>query len=538
MHITQSKNPPVLPDAWEGERQQETLLRTRLLDGEWEQDLERWLRNHIGATRASGWKGVDMSANPFRVLANALSVLYDSPPTVRNSSGDLAGFTDRNTDDTQGLVDKAGVWSTNQRLQARVVGCRQYLTRVSTGIERGKVTLRTRLVSPAFVVAQSKPEAPDIPVRIAEARLRDNPNLPKGTKVVTQVWTWDYLDISDPENPIYRVHLHGVDGANRGRGHFLGDDVTKKVLGEDMSGSDYPYRYSDGTPHLPYVLYHAERGHGCLWTPFEGRELVRGSLNLAVLWSFWMHCMRDASWPQRYMIIASVVCGTTDNSDDGDEARTHIVTDPATVLLGKVADPEVPTVLVGQWLAGSDPKKLAEAMELYGVRLTQDAGISPSSAQKSSGNARSGYSISLDNAGKREQQKRFREPFAWADTMLLAVMAAMVNRANDANKTPTNYPEDGYTIEYAAIPLSPDEMRARDDHIREQMDAGLMSKLEAYTLSHPGVSEKQAQDALDRIATEKALAPDLTPKGGRNTGHLDENADNTGHLDEEDTTNA
>lgn len=511
MTIHPTMTPPSLPDAWEGQRQREVLLRTRLMTGDWEQDLERWILNHIGTTRLQGWRGYDLSANPFRVIATQLAALYMRPPTIRNASGSLEGFSERNDDDTAGILERAGLWSTMQTLQANTIACRQYLLRVTTAVKGDKVTARFRPVSPAFIVARTAPEAPDVPITIAEARLRIDPMQKTGT-TRQWVWTWDVLDISDPETPTYKVHLNGVGTANRLPGEFLGEDVTRLIpgLAGNLSGPNYPYRFVDGTPHLPYVTYTAQRGSGQLWTPYELRELVRGSLNLAVGWSFFYHCMRDASWPQRFMYNAMPVSSTVSTSDRGDEARAHITTDPATVIALQAIDPDITTTTIGQWDAGCDLMTLAEALGKYAERLAQDAGISASDVQRSTGNARSGYAISLTNQGKREAQHRFREPFAWADRMLMSITAAMVNRTSEASPDVEDltYPEDGYSIEYAAIPLSPDEMRARDEHVLKMLDARLMSRVEAYMLTHPGITARQAQIELDAIEAASEPEPE------------------------------
>jgi len=502
LKLTPTMTPPVIPDPWEANRQQETLLRTRMLRGEWETDLIQALQAHIGSTRLEGWQAIDMSSNPFRVITTALAVLYDAPPTVRNQGGDLTGFSDRYEDDTAGVLEDAGLWSVLARNQADTIGCRQHLIRITVDASGPKPAARFRPVSPAFVVAKANPEAPDVPVAVAEARLRLDPTKDEDDPSRAWVWTWDVLDVSDPKAPVYEVRMMGTLQPN---GDFTGADVTEQVLGGTFNGKAYPYRFSDGTPHLPYVMYHAQRGHGQLWTPYEWRELVRGSISLAVGWTEWYHILRDASWPQRYMLNAQPVGATVDSSDNGDDARAHIVTDPAVVMVLQAINPDdTTTPQVGQWDAGGDPVKFAEGLEIYGSRLAQDAGLSPSDVQKTSGNARSGYAISMTNQGKREAQNRFREAFTWADTRLLSYTAAMLNQ-----EAGTSYPESGYSIEYAEIPLSPDELRARDEHVLKMLDAGLMSKDEAYRKVHPGITQQQAEAELD------AMQPPATPQGGQ-----------------------
>ena len=508
-NITPTERPPTLPDPAWTRAQQETLLRTRMLEGDWEQDLRDCLLAHVGPERLEGWNGLDASSNPFKVIVNALSVLYDSPATVRNSSGELAGFSQRTEADTAGVLEAGGLWAILQRNQAHTIGLRQNYVRITTSAEgpqgRKKAAARFRMVSPAFVVASAKPEQPDVPVSIAEARLRRDPRQPEGTG--DWIWLWDVLDISNPDDPSYTVHLDGA-GKDAAAGEFLGEDVTELVLGGNFAGALYPYRFADGSPHLPYVLYQAQRGHGRLTTPFEGRELVWGTLNLAVGWSLFYHILRDCSHPQRWMINLTFDGGTVDSNDHG-EKRTVVIADAATVIPLRPVDSEFATVQVGQWNPGGDPKALAETLLVYSSRIAQDAGLSPTDVQKTTGNARSGYAISMTNQGKREAQNRFREAFAWADTQLLSITAAMTNRTTETEEglTPTAYPEDGYTIEYAAIPLSPDELRARDEHVLKMTEAGYMSKLEGFMLTHPGISEQQAAEELAAITPVPLPAP-------------------------------
>ena len=57
-----------------------------------------------------------------------------------------------------------------------------------------------------------------------------------------------------------------LNGGGQGARKFLGRDITEEVLDGTFSGTDYPYTFADGKPHLPYVLYHAQRGKGTLWS--------------------------------------------------------------------------------------------------------------------------------------------------------------------------------------------------------------------------------------------------------------------------------
>jgi len=376
-------SPPSPSDPAEAARWEHTRLRRRLLDGQWKRDLEQRLQDHLGTVRRVAWGPPDLSANPYRVICRELSTLYLSPPVVRH---DQAGDALAPLIGESGLIASSGLWSTMTRYQSWVIGCREYLTRVST-TTAGE--LRYRPVAPDMVIAESSLDAPDVPLMVRELRLRTLPGSKK-----RPIWTWDVLDVRDPKSPTYRVHEAGTDGG-------LGNDITASATRSDgqLSGDRYPYRRADGTPILPYVMHHAEHLGDRLWDPFEGLETLEGSMNLAVLLSFWLHLVKDASWPQRWGINVTPD-GIEVVDDEGNARRIEIVTDPAVLLiLRQVMEGVTPSV--GQFQPGGDPVALLQAIESYSARLAQDAGVSGSDLQRMSADPRSGYAISLSNDGRR-----------------------------------------------------------------------------------------------------------------------------------------
>ena len=276
-------DPPAPRDPMEAARWSHTRLRRRLMDGHHKTDVETRRREHMGSVRSAGQGPIDLSANPFRVINRERSVLYSRAPDVR-SSGSAAGLIGEG-----GILEESGIWSTMTRFQSWVLGCREYLLRLSVADS----ALNFRPVPPDLVLAASSPDSPDLPVRVAELRLRTKPG---GSD---QWWCWDVLDISDPGFPVYRVVEARHDDYPAADLSAVYLSTTDNPDG-DFSGENYPYRRADGTPVLPYVLYHAERLGDRLWDAHEEIELLEGSLNLAVLLGFWVHSMRDASWPQRW----------------------------------------------------------------------------------------------------------------------------------------------------------------------------------------------------------------------------------------------
>lgn len=444
------------------------------MDGLWRQDLLDRLQASLGSVRRQAWGEPSLAINPFRAISKELACLYDSETEIRHDSGDVAGLSTS--------IRLSGLWGMMQRVEYYTIGLREMLVRIHVPAD-GRPSYRP--VYPDLVLAGASPDRPDLPIVVKELRLRRDPATGK------DIWTLDVLDVSDPENPIYRI-------SKVESGLSEGEDLTSVFLGGSMSGEAYPYRRSDGRPHLPYVLYHASKLGDRLWDPWEGLELVDATLDLAVLHCLLVHAYRDASWPQRYACNLHPAGASIVDGDQG--RRAEVLTDPASLLILETKEGEGQgQPMIGQWQAGADVSKLEETLSNLVSRVAQDAGVPPSDVQRLGGTARSGVAISLTNEGKRAAQRRFSSQFRDGDERLVAVTAAMVNRA-----TGSAYPEWGYSVSYREIPLSPDELKARREHVLALVQAGLMSGVSAYRELNPGLSEEQARQDLASIARVKA----------------------------------
>lgn len=473
-HPYQIPDPPSPTNPEDAARWDHTRLRRRLLEGTWQDDLRDRYELHMGITRARAHGELDMSSNPFRVISRELSVLYDRAPDLRHDlerRSDVGAFMGPG-----GPIAGAGLWSLMGWFQSRVIGCREYLMRVDVAADG---ELHYRPVPPDMVLATGDAEYPDRPVRIAEIRPRM-----LGGKLL---WTWDVYDISNAEAPSYRVHLTENGTPN-------GADITADVLGRTYEGDDYWYRRADGRPILPFVLYHAQKRGDRLWDCYDGVEVVEGTINLSIAWSYWFHALRDASWSQRYTVNLRPAGLATEDTTRG--TRQEVTTDPATVLLlESTADAaEGGQPMVGQWTSPTDVEAMERAISAFSNRLAQDAGIPPSDIQRMGGTARSGYAISLSNAGKRSAQRRFASQFRRHDEALVALSATLVNRAAGSA-----LPEDGYSVVYREISLSPSELAERRANVIELLAAGLIDRIKGYLELNPGLTEEQARADLAAI---------------------------------------
>ena len=473
---------PQAPTDSDETRWKHSALRRRLLTGLWEQDLEEELLRHLPTDRREALGPSDMSSCAIEQVTRQLAMLYHSDPNVSNDQ-DITALVGRD-----GYVTKSGYFQLMQRVQQMTLGIREMFVRVDVAPHHAGSVARVpglsfRCVSPDFVIASASPDAPDVPLYYQELRLRMNPENGE------PVWVWDILDIRDKNNPLFGMFQATPSGG-------IGRDMSVEYMGHDtMRGDAYPYRSKEGVPFLPVVLYHAEKT-GQLFNAFDAAQLAYGSLTAAVLFSFYVHCVRDNSWPQKYVAGLSV-SGLSQLDNDLTGRRSAISTDPSSILMFQT-EPD----MQGQPLIGSfsyaDPEKLLESISKYEYRVATAAGIS-SEVLRQSGDPRSGYALSISRDGQREAQRRYAHVFRRSDQEMLEKCAMLCNRFLGAS-----LPESGYRVVYTPLGLSPEEMKAQREDIIQKLSAGLISPVDAMQMLNPDLDPIEAKQQLERIRAERA----------------------------------
>lgn len=477
--------PPTLLDPLEAERWDWVARAHRLLYGRWEPDLEARVEKVIGFVRREAWGQVDLSANLYRQVWDAVATLYDQAPIVTHERRAGRQLAD--------LVAKAGYWTRMPRIQRDTLGLREMLVRVD--LESGRLVYRS--VTPGQVTAISDPNRPDVPVEIWEARLRTTEN---GLK-----WFWDHLRLG--ANPVYEV----LDAS--------GDDASGFIDGR-RAGDSYPYRLADGTPILPYVLYHAA-DTGCLWDSFSVLELVEGTYNTGVYYSHFGHVLRSATWRQRFGLDVEVETGAVEDAPENPGGLKRVRTDPSTLLLLKSTSDAQGQSQLGTFEAPISPVEMIEAIRMYEQRLVSFAGVNAADQMRMSGDPRSGYAVSVSRDGQRQVQRRYEPMFRRGDEALLQTSAVLLNRGAAGA-----YPEDEYRIGYRGIPLSGEEREAQRKHVLEQLEAGLLSRVAAYLELHPEASEDEARRIIAEAEAERAArAPTPTPNPAQQPDNAQETDD-------------
>lgn len=473
---------PPMPTQDEERRARHTALRRRMLSGNYEDDLEHELLRHFSSDRFMVLGPPDMSSNVFEQITRQLSVLYNLPPTIHHSD-DISELTG-----TEGYVTQAGLFPLMQHVQQYVLGLRETFVRIDviphTDIQVFKSGLNYRMVTPDYVYCESSDDYPDEPIYYREYRLRLNPQTNEYEYVA------DVLDIRDPKEPLFGMFKVQKDGT-------LGDDVSEIYMGHPThKGESYPYRFEDGTPFLPVELYRAEKT-GKLFTAFACSQIVYGALQAACLQTFGFHIFKDCSYPQRYT-AGLALQGLSVQDADNTARRATVATDPSSILMFSTDPENTGQPLIGQFSAGANPQEVFETISAYEYKIANASGLA-SSAIKSSGDPRSGYSLSVNRESQRETARKYAPVFSFCDARTLSKSAALCNRFLG-----TNLPEKGYRIQYAQLPQSPEEIKSMREDVLAKMANGLMSPIDAMITLHPGIDESTAREMLLKIKRERA----------------------------------
>ena len=483
MTIIDASQLPPMPIGADSERMTHTRLRRRILYGKWKEDLESRITSQIGSVRREVWGEPDLGANVLRAISAGNATLYDQPVTVRNHLVD----TEEGEKRFALMLEEASLWPLMQRVQRDTVGMREMLVRMEIS-DKGR--LRYRPAFPDLVQLEPHPDDPMDFVVYRELRQR---------RVDGRMgWFWDVFELHDDGSASHRVYANDV-----------GKPDTRQEVTKKLGIVDYRYKYADGEPFIPATLYHAATT-GQLWDAWEWREIVEITLNVGMLWSFWLHTVKDASWPQRY--AANVILqGTRRDGHTEATARGAITTDPSTVLMLSI-DPDGgnQSPQLGQWQPGGNPKELAESIAHYERRAAVYAGMAPSDITRQSGDPRSGYALAINKSSQREAQQRSTPTFSRSDRDLLRKSAALSNRWSEGNNGPPALPELGWRGHYTTIPLTPEERRALIDEVKELLGLRFIDRVEALRrLEGGGMTRAEAKRALRKV--EKALAAEAPP---------------------------
>lgn len=469
--------PPVPGDACEQQRVHHTRQRRRILTGQHYTDVLTRIACQVGTERLANWGQPDLSSNVLTASSSALATLYD-PDDTGNALPTLACATDAHAGDVLGrYLDEAGIWPAMPRVQRDTLAMRENLVRLDVERQPGGVLLVPRVVPPDLVDGTPDGRNPQRAISIGEWRWY-------AWGWVREVWTtW----------PVPSMRYE--DSA----GHDVSPQFGLPAGG--LVGSAYPLFRSDGVPILPYVLYHAALGTGALWDPYTGIDVVDGTLQCAVLWTFYGHILRNAAWAQRYTIGAE-----PDGGVNGINGSTQVVADPAVVLRLRAEEGFDGQPQAGQWATTADPRAVAESIGIYERRLHSAAGLDPSDVQRISGDPRSGYALEISRKSKDQSAMRYAPIFARPDAELCSLAAVLLNR-----ELGPHLPDRGWAVTHA--PIRAIQLRAQAGAGGElagaqtQALAAIVAQVAKGELPHAGARAiLQRSFSLDEATAEGMLS--------------------------------
>lgn len=467
---------PLPSDLSEVARVEHTRLRRRLTNGEGLPDFQAQLVKNMGGVRAAAIGEPDASLNPLDDNCAAAAALYDLHPALSHPDAPSLGAMVR-------LVDDALLYPLMGRVQKDTLVAREELLRVDVRQQGGRPVASYRPVYADMVELRAGPQNPGQPIELFEWVERNSP-----TGVGT-IWTRESWSIDGV--PTHRVLSQ--DGAT---------DLSKFYgLPEGGArGEQYPAIRSDGRPILPYVLFHAAiTGH--LLDPYYKRELVLGTLNVVVAWTYFGHVLRRGSNGQRW-IAGGTIAGAV-----GRDGRVEATGDPA-VVVEILKDPQSDgQLLVGQWGAPVDPLAFAKAIGVYQERFNNYLGVE-FRRNNDATDPRSGLAIVADTAGRRSAQRKFSPTFKPADEQVLSVTATLANRAMGG----TYFVEDGWQVEHVGLPPSPEERDGERREILELLDKRLITRAEARRRL-TGETPEQTAAALAVVDAEGTKASPFAQVG-------------------------
>ena len=459
---------PIRPTATNDEdaaRWELTSARHRLMDGAWYEDLRGFMQQHVDPGRLAVWGAPNQSFNLFKMLVSQVNCIYDEEASVRNNAF---------TPESEKLLGLVMPWPRMQKHAGYVLGMRESAVRIEHS-RKYPLGINLRLVTPDYLETEAPLDAPTLPHLVREARPRKLGG--------EHLYLWDTWDVRDPERPSFTIRRGGPDS----------EDVTAEV----MTPQEWAWRSPvDQRPYLPWTVYHAADA-GVPWDPAEWHELVHGTLSVAMLWTFWMHAVKEASWDQKYAI--DLLLQGVENRGRGRAAHSRVAVDPASLLMFVSKDGRGS---VGSIAASIDPMRLAEAIVMYQSLIAVHLGISASDITFGPSEAKSGVAMSLTRDGLRRVQRRYFPQFRAGDEELVQKIAWVHNAFRDP--VLPALPTEGYRVAHTSLPLTTEEIRGILERNAKLLELGLKSEVDVLIEMEPGLSRDEAMAQLRGVAQERA----------------------------------
>jgi hypothetical protein len=337
-------------------------LACRILENRHAADVVHEAGRQLGAEGRASLGPIDLTRNPLRDYAHRIGRAYQRPPAVTGLPPQVVTMlgTAAASTLTARYAEIDAVPMPTQVLRELTEALRYRLGAVSAGVlvgetragedRRGPVEgLFIQAIAPCDLHVEYHADDPREPSLIMHRRRRRS-----GTG--DMVDAEDVYDLRDPEAPVFMSR------------RVAGGEEFKDLT---MRGDAYPWRRPDGRPYHRIVIQGDPR------RPFDTAQLVEGALKTPVLWTWWAGGLRDAGFPQRYVIgleLAGMGSDDGHGAGGGGRGSTGIGVTPQSVLVWRQAHPDVPGQ-IGQWGPGFDPEVTGRAVRAYEQALLAEYGL-------------------------------------------------------------------------------------------------------------------------------------------------------------------
>lgn len=329
--------------------EQQIALATRVLQNRHEADIYDRARASLG-DRVDIIGPIDLHRNPLVTKTDQVARAHWRPPFVTGLPEDLARLMgDASASTLIARYAKAGGRPMPTTLIAAAHEALRYRWAVGyAGIRLGWSRRERRLLLPVIGPDDMELEwSDDSPTEPTIIRARAEVRIDEGPQEAVEVY-----DLSDLDNPSYRVMVHNA-------------DRTADIHGQTFEGADYWWRYEDGRPFHRIVM----TGHNR--DPYRTLALVEAALIVAVRWTTWGSGVDHASHPQRNVRGMEV---PTDSETGNGQGVRGVAVGPESVIVWHDIDPERPGT---HWqdAPAFDPEVIGRAIRLYEASAMSSLGL-------------------------------------------------------------------------------------------------------------------------------------------------------------------
>lgn len=479
--------PPSPPDVETAERWKSQATMMILVTENYGSDpsdvVTAWMQQQLGAA-AEMVGPPDVSANTLLSAATQLST-----PGLYGLGEPSVAHLDPNSSGLLHWIGAAGLWTKMQAAQKMVFG-------VGDWVLAFEVEGRNLVIRPAYPHRLwTRTDTVDASRLLELHELRYCSTMPDSDEYA---WLWFCWRIDG----IPCQWVMGADGLPCSNLHLLAGDNYAPVDG--LSGDAYPYRYADGTPFIPFQFY-SDSDSGSLWN-LSGRRGARvGALNAIVLSTYALRAAISAAVPPMVAINLQKPAGNQRGlmvgTQQGDPASSDsIPVTPGSILFLQETPDAKSSPSVSLLQGGSNLQALQVYVDGYAQGQLGRLGLAGDQVQRNTSNPTSAGALAITQSAKRMVAAMVAPFFRRCDLAALKKLSALARLAGVGD-----WPEDGWSISYQQIPLSPEEEAAQRDQETHDKGLGLVSTVDLWLRRHPGQSREEAVLHLRRVREEEAL---------------------------------